>query len=224
METLIAFHGDKKIKAKYLKRIRAHAKADEIVKGQYWENGKGCAVGCTIHSGRHADYETELGIPRQVARLEDVIFEALENGASKAWPERFLNSIKPGADLRLVWPHFALRLLTDPEHGMEKIAKDFPTTLSAIKKVSALFERVVDGGTVAADEWAAEAAAAAAAGRWAAAAEAAEAAAAEAAARAAAAAEASAAAAAAWSAARAAARSSQDATLTRMAKDLLGCE
>jgi hypothetical protein len=27
-----AFHNDPKIKAKYLKRVRAHAKADEIVK------------------------------------------------------------------------------------------------------------------------------------------------------------------------------------------------
>lgn len=36
-----AFHNDSKIKAKYLKRVQAHFKSDEIVKGKYWEDGKG---------------------------------------------------------------------------------------------------------------------------------------------------------------------------------------
>lgn len=41
---LLAFHSDKKIKAEYLSRVKAHAKADEIIKGKYWEHGhvKGC--------------------------------------------------------------------------------------------------------------------------------------------------------------------------------------
>jgi hypothetical protein len=46
--SLIAFHNDQKIKDKYLARVEAHRKADEIIKGKYWENGKGCAVGCTL--------------------------------------------------------------------------------------------------------------------------------------------------------------------------------
>src|SRR5690242_9395929 len=100
----LAYHGDKEIKAKYLARVRAHIAADELIHGRYWENGKGCAVGCTIHSGNHASYETELGIPRILAKLEDGIFEALDNGRSKKWPEEFLSSIKVGADLSLVWP------------------------------------------------------------------------------------------------------------------------
>ena len=57
-----AFHNDLKIKEKYLSRVRAHALADEIVKGKYWEGGKGCAVGCTIHGSQHKNYEKELGI------------------------------------------------------------------------------------------------------------------------------------------------------------------
>lgn len=62
-----AFHNDKKVRTKFLKRIRAHAKADEFIKGTYWEGGKGCAVGCTIHGSNHKGYETELGIPQWVA-------------------------------------------------------------------------------------------------------------------------------------------------------------
>lgn len=68
--TLIAYHGDPAIKAKYLTRIQAHEAADEIIHGKYWENGKGCAVGCTVHSNSHAAFETELGIPRMLAIRE----------------------------------------------------------------------------------------------------------------------------------------------------------
>ena len=88
---LIAYHGDPKVKEKYLARVRAHAAADEIIHGIYWTGSKGCAVGCTIHSDNHAAYETELGIPRIIARLEDGIFEGLSNGRSKLWPEQFLS-------------------------------------------------------------------------------------------------------------------------------------
>lgn len=74
-----AFHGKEEIKQKYLARIRAHAAADEIVKGTYWENWKGCAIGGTIHGKDHSFYESELGIPKVLGYLEDRIFEKLPN-------------------------------------------------------------------------------------------------------------------------------------------------
>ena len=46
-----AYHNDLTIKTSILAQIQMHHDADEIVKGQYWQDGKGCAVGCTIHSG-----------------------------------------------------------------------------------------------------------------------------------------------------------------------------
>lgn len=48
MNTLVAFHNDPKIKTKYLKRVRAHQKADNLIRGEGWNNGKGCAVGCDM--------------------------------------------------------------------------------------------------------------------------------------------------------------------------------
>lgn len=89
-------------KQEYVNRVQAHYKADEIIHGTYWKDGKGCAVGCTIHSDDHAAYESELGIPQMLARLEDRIFEGLSNGTAKQWPLRFLKSINVGADLSLV--------------------------------------------------------------------------------------------------------------------------
>jgi hypothetical protein len=64
---MLAYHNDPKIKAQYLRRVRAHEKMDEIIQGKYWERGRGCAVGCTIHGSDHTQYETELGIPEWLA-------------------------------------------------------------------------------------------------------------------------------------------------------------
>ena len=35
---MLAYHGDKSIKAKYLKRVRTHAAADQIIHGRYSQN------------------------------------------------------------------------------------------------------------------------------------------------------------------------------------------
>ena len=111
--TLVAFKDTAVTKPFVIKQLRDHAAADEIVKGQYWEGGKGCAVGCTIHSSNHAKYESRFGIPQMLARLEDCIFEGLPNGKAKAWPLRFMRAVEPGTDLSRVGWQFLHWLLTD---------------------------------------------------------------------------------------------------------------
>ena len=189
-EKMIAYHGKQEIKDQYLARVKAHREADEIVKGTYWEGGKGCAVGCTIHGSSHAQYEVELGIPRILARLEDGIFESIPNELAMTWPERFLDAIKPGADLSLVWPKFAVWMLIDSQWGVLQFAK-IQRAKEAIERVADLYSKQIEGVNLpvevwrdaaadayAADAYAADAAAAAAAAAYAAAAAAAYAAAA----------------------------------------------
>jgi hypothetical protein len=108
---LRAFHNKKSVKTLYVNRVKAHRSADEIVKGQYWIGGKGCAVGCTIHSSIHNAYETELGIPEWLARVEDAIFEGLPDSSAMSWPEKFLSSIKVGANLEKVKVPFLIYVL-----------------------------------------------------------------------------------------------------------------
>ena len=117
---MLAYHNDPAIKSKLLADLQDHADADRLVKGQYWENGKGCAVGCTLHSlgadgaaNNHAEYELRLGIPQMLARLEDVIFEGLHNADAMQWPMRFSSAITPGADLSRVGWKWLYWLLTD---------------------------------------------------------------------------------------------------------------
>lgn len=135
--TLLSFHNDPKIKQKYLDRVIAHKKADELIKGTYWENGKGCAVGCTIHSSDHSKYKTELGIPEWLARLEDIIFEGLPNDKSKDWPIRFLSAIEPGKDLDQIKTSFIIIALESCLKSLEKNVFDmdkYPDVASSIEQ------------------------------------------------------------------------------------------
>ena len=108
-----AYHDDQAVKAKYIGRVRTHREADNLIQGTGWENGKGCAVGCTLESYDHAAYEAELGVPRMLAHLEDAIFEGLAEAEAQAWPERFLKAIPVGADLSLVGWQYLDWLLSD---------------------------------------------------------------------------------------------------------------
>jgi len=149
---MLAFHNKPELKDEYLARVRAHAAADEIIKGQYWQNGRGCAVGCTIHSDEHKDYETLLGIPMQLALIEDDLFENLPLAKAKLWPELFLNSINVGADMSHVVSKFVVRVLGDSERGCIIHAKT-PGSKAAIKSVINLYERKIKGDVVSAEEW-----------------------------------------------------------------------
>ena len=119
-----AFHNNPLIKEYYFNRLNKHYQADEIVKGIYWQNGKGCAVGCTIHSSSHKNYESELGIPENIANLQDRIFEQLPNKLAKEFPLQFLSAIKVGANLSKVSKLFTIWLLTDIEYGVLQYAEN----------------------------------------------------------------------------------------------------
>lgn len=138
--TLIAFHNSHDLKTEKLAQIAAHREADELIKGVGWENGKGCAIGCTLHNYDHDLYESELGIPVMLAHLEDAIFEELPNNDAKAWPEQFLNAIEPGSDLSLVGWKFLHWMLVE----LEK--KDFrPSARPVILKAIDVIEPITRG-------------------------------------------------------------------------------
>ena len=151
---LVAYHGDPTIKEKYLARVEAHRLADDILQRYgYWKDGKGCAVGCTLHSDEHDDYESVLGIPEPIAQLEDVIFEGLPVELARAWPSRFLTVIPVGADLSQVPDRFCFWLLTSPDMQLDELAE--PDGKLAITRVVDLYRRRLDCDKPTATEWAA---------------------------------------------------------------------
>ena len=141
---LQAFLNDPKVRKLYIGRVKAHAKADEIIQGSYWEGGKGCAVGCTIHGSDHSKYETELGIPMELAYLQDALFEALPAAEAKTFPAEFLGAIKTGADLSKVWDKFHVWLLVDDKDGVINCA-DSDEVKGWIKNIAVLFECAAAG-------------------------------------------------------------------------------
>ena len=174
---MLAFTETEVSKDQLIASLTAHAEADRFIKGTYWQNGKGCAVGCSLRdfrpkeTGNHGLYEPLFGIPRILARLEDGIFENLPDNLSKKWPLRFANAVKPGSDLSMVWPKFMLWLLRD--HLPKFAAKD-ERALKAVNTVGDLYEAWVGGNKPSAKDF--EAAADAAYAAYAAAAYAADAA------------------------------------------------
>ena len=152
---LLAYHGDPKIKELYIKRVKAHQKADRIIKGKYWEDGKGCAVGCTIEGNEHSKYETELGIPEILARLEDGLFEEMFNEEAMKFPLRFLEAIPVGADLSKVFTKLVIWEWEDPTHGLKNIKEiaDDKELVDCCEKVVKLYKKVLAGKKVKDDEW-----------------------------------------------------------------------
>jgi hypothetical protein len=151
---MLAFQNTTVTKPQILEKLKAHAKADDFIKGTYWENGKGCAVGCTIESGDHAEYETRFGIPQMLARLEDRIFEGLPNGKAKKWPLRFMEAIKPGADLSTVGWEFQHRLqINNLKFAQEQ---KFPNdVIKAIQLVIDVLDLMTKGNKVDESAWSA---------------------------------------------------------------------
>jgi hypothetical protein len=133
-----AFHGDINIKNKYVARVDAHIKADNLIRGQGWNGQKGCAVGCTLEKYVHSAYETELGIPEWLARVEDTLFEGMSHEKSKSWPKVFLKAIKPGVDLEKAKAPFLIMVL---RHTLENFDHDkFPEVYQSVQSVIDLYE------------------------------------------------------------------------------------
>ena len=143
-----AFYGNQELKSGLIEQMRGHRLADQVRHGFYWQNGKGCAVGCAIHtdSNPHAECERRYGVPRLLVKLQDRIFEGLPSPEDVYWGERFWEAVPVGADLSLVWPQFALALLSDPGHGVLRYvqAERFTRQKGAIEAVVAYYRKWVD--------------------------------------------------------------------------------
>jgi hypothetical protein len=83
---------------------------------------RGCVVGCGIKSinklkgkrlpnNGHKHFETELGIPEWLAKVQDTLFEGVSEARNKTWPVEFSEAINTGADLDKVKVPFIVYIL-----------------------------------------------------------------------------------------------------------------
>lgn len=124
---------NQELKSALVAEIRKHREQDQVIQGSYGTlegpSGlfRGCAVGCAIDSlfmvnghytpencyADHGIYERELGIPRILAELQDVIHEGLSDESFPTWPERFMEAVPTETELSKVWPGFTIWLIGD---------------------------------------------------------------------------------------------------------------
>jgi hypothetical protein len=143
-----AFTNTQVTKTDLIAQLEAHYAADEITQGVYWEDGRGCAVGCCTHSHNHSLFPAMFGIPESIAHLMDSIFEGLHLDQAKKFPLAVIQAIPEGADLLKVENYFLEWLLVDPEYGVARLNPD-----PLIQSVAELHHRVCLGNTVTHEEW-----------------------------------------------------------------------
>src|SRR3990167_8252221 len=159
---MYAYKNKPELKNMILAEVVGHRKADRIVQGIYGSGDgkefKGWAVGCSIHSlnvklkknyelADHSVYEKELGIPKELAYLEDVLFEEMSVEESKIWPEKFLKAINPGADLSKIVAQFVIWEFEDKKKGLKNLkeVKDDKEVYGLCEEVVALYKRDLAG-------------------------------------------------------------------------------
>lgn len=146
---VLAFRAHPRVtKSMLVAEMVKHREADRLARGTYWRDGRGCAVGCSIHSinrmtgarhwaGHHAALAAATGIPGHLIYLADELFERMSPDRALLWPEQFYAAIPDGADLSDVWPVFAawmLRTIALPAAGSE------PRIRAAIERIAAGYE------------------------------------------------------------------------------------
>ncbi len=169
---MLSYHNDENLKSLVISEMKKHREKDQFIKGSYgeYEDGKfkGCAVGCTIDSlnlvldksyntSEHSAFESALGIPEWLARLQDTLFENLPDDESSQFAVDFLSSVPVGVNLEPVKWKFCVFILKE---GIDRIVNQENLSdelrervISAIRGVLNLHESAIISG-----QWDSEAA------------------------------------------------------------------
>lgn len=186
---IIAWHGDAALKAAAVARMREHAAADRLIRGDYLDldgeqpgEWRGCLHGCLtaervaaergvpvahLHLAGvdwHAESERLWGIPRPLGVVLDRAYERSVRPAGELAVD-ILEAIPVGVDLGQVVDRLMLDLLDDPDHGVWLHTVLGSAQQEAVDRVAALHRRRIAGNEPTREEWAAAEVAAWAAAR-----------------------------------------------------------
>ena len=172
---MLAYTDTIETKEQAVTNAKLHREQDMLIRGSYGEERhgeefRGSSVGCTYtpfakkgHPGLHKLSESVHGIPEELTRLRDYLYEGLPNNRYRDWHVEFTEAIPVGADLSLVGYQFKLWLLKDKTYGVFQYANT--QGKKAINAVAALLRRKIAGVNVKDYSWAAAEYAARAAAR-----------------------------------------------------------
>ena len=103
--------------------VAAHIKADALVRGSYWKpnenavGGQGCFISCLTHTEDPAPAFERFGLPVEVLRIAENIFEALPDDEGIAFFAALPDAVeRDGKDLsRVHWGFLASELRALPQ-------------------------------------------------------------------------------------------------------------
>jgi hypothetical protein len=140
--TMLSYLNDPAVKAKYVARFAAHRKADEVIQGTGFDNGRGCFVGRTLDAYERDRFPAELGWPEWLAHLADAIFEGLPKNKAAQFGTDLLEDVPVGVDLEPLRARFLLTVQRRNLARMEStLNKATPKVILAIKTVIGLLEK-----------------------------------------------------------------------------------
>ena len=144
-----AFEDTTITKAELITELKAHQVADNFVRGVYFEDGKGCAVGCSLESASrikglvvnesdHRLYEDLFGLPEYFALLSDKLFEGMSLEKSKSFPLEVIEAVNIGSNLREVEVLFKIEVLKLNLKTLEKLDNEYGLTDVTNQLIAAL--------------------------------------------------------------------------------------
>jgi hypothetical protein len=144
-----------KTKDKYVARALSHQKADEIIKGRYWRDGKGCCIGCLAHTDidAHESLEKQTYTPEWLHRVADQIHEELPDDLMRKRPVRYMSAMPVGLSFdefeKQIKAPFMIFVL---QNTLDNFNHDeYPDVKSTIDDSIALWKR----DDIGSDEWSA---------------------------------------------------------------------
>lgn len=144
MMTMVAFHGDKAVKAQAMERLRRHIAADSFVYFPAWENGQANVIGAVMEADDTPGFAERLGYPIALAEALPIFVNGFR---PKAEAERFawawLERTPVGADLTRIVSQLVLDLLASAE--LAALTEQRPDVEQGRLAIMALHRRAIDG-------------------------------------------------------------------------------
>lgn len=159
---MLAYHNDSTLKDKIVSQMAEHRRLEQLIQGTGWEDGKGCMIGCALHSYDHSKLPEAIGVPESVGHLVDAIFEGLPPGEAEQFSDDFWSAVKTGSNLSQVADKFSLWILKDG--GVRDRASD--DGKAAIDTVISLLQRRLFGDEPTGSDWESAARSAARSAAW----------------------------------------------------------
>lgn len=150
----LAYGSSEAFKAAVVAEMRRHVELETLIPGEYWKSGKGCFIGCIIHSDNHAAAMKKIGAPLRLGHLCERTFEgccrsSLADGHKFAI--ELLEAIPAGADLSAVPDRIMVKILS---HLLDfKPVAESEKALKAVSMVRDLYQRTVDRDLPKGSEW-----------------------------------------------------------------------